>query len=205
MRTIIGLSGMMGSGKDAVADILVGEFGYEKRSFASALRNEVDSLILDQEIPADYPEQAVDALLLCIALELDPWEKPTSEDMRVVLQCHGTEYRRSQDPDYWVKKAARLLPKHGKFVFTDVRFANEFAMLKGLGGEMWRINRSNHASASPHVSEQFAATFDGFDVELSNDGTLHDLRLKVVGLVQQFRQDGVLLDSIRDVGQSLRG
>jgi hypothetical protein len=114
---------------------------------------------------------------------LNPWEKPTPDDMRIVLQYHGTEYRRAQDPDYWVKRAAEALPTHGKFVFTDVRFPNEFAMIKGLGGEAWRVHRSNHASVSPHASEQFAATFDGFDVELSNDGTLHDLRLSVRSLM----------------------
>ena len=47
---------------------------------------------------------------LCLALgQLDPWSKPTTQEMRNLLQLWGTEFRREQNPDYWVEKVAAVI------------------------------------------------------------------------------------------------
>jgi len=115
----IGLVGWMRSGKDSVADWLIEHYGYRKLGFATALKAEVARGVG------------------CRPEELNGG--PLKGRVRQVLQVWGTEFRRYQDPDYWVKMArghiilqdatARRLP----LVFTDVRFQNEIDMLYDHG------------------------------------------------------------------------
>ena len=41
---VIGVAGLIGGGKWSVADILVGEFGFEKLSFADSLKDMIASI-----------------------------------------------------------------------------------------------------------------------------------------------------------------
>ena len=41
---VIGVCGLIGGGKGTVADILVGEFGFEKLSFADSLKDMIASI-----------------------------------------------------------------------------------------------------------------------------------------------------------------
>lgn len=52
-----------------------------------------------------------------------------SSELRGVLQWWGTEFRRAQDPDYWVKKTVTRIneEKPQVAVITDMRFPNETA------------------------------------------------------------------------------
>jgi hypothetical protein len=111
--------------------------------------------------------------------------------MRVVLQWWGTGYRRRQNPDYWVE-APRVgkLPK--KVVITDVRFPNEMAMIKALGGEVWLIERpvDEVVNAAPgdagHISEQLLTLVgrEAFDRVFDNSGTLEELRQAVRDVIK---------------------
>lgn len=52
-----------------------------------------------------------------------------------LLQWWGTEYRRSQDPDYWVNKLSASIPGTLDIaLITDVRFVNEAECIKNRGG-----------------------------------------------------------------------
>lgn len=56
----------------------------------------------------------------------------------------GTEYRRAQDPDYWVKKALDSIPVGTNLaIFTDVRFKNEAEAIKAKGGHLIEVVRLN--------------------------------------------------------------
>jgi hypothetical protein len=62
----------------------------------------------------------------------------------LLLQWWGTEYRRKQDPHYWVKKLLNSVLKDSKLdivLITDVRFLNEAAGIRHAGGYMVRIQR----------------------------------------------------------------
>jgi hypothetical protein len=61
-----------------------------------------------------------------------------------LLQWWGTEYRRTQDSNYWVKAwKAAINPKAHIVLVTDMRFLNEAAAVKSLGGATVQVNRLN--------------------------------------------------------------
>lgn len=86
-----------------------------------------------------------------------------------LLQWWGTEYRRAQDPDYWVKKTFANIPKNVDIVLiTDVRFPNEADAVKQWGGYTINVQRLRddgqpfYASDRPtdHISE---TALDGYN------------------------------------------
>lgn len=186
MLNVIGLHGRIGSGKDALAEVLVKEFGFTRVAFGDAVKREAEDTIRNwRTVDMNVFPLHIRAILERAFSTSDfegPWRKPTSSDMRELLQWWGTEYRRRQDPDYWVE-APRLgkLPK--KVVFTDVRFVNEMATVKALGGEAWMIERDVDldSPAAEHISEQLADLVGraAFDRIVSNNGTLEELQKTV--------------------------
>lgn len=114
----IGLCGYMRSGKDTIADYLIQQHGYMRFGFAQALKEEVARGVG------------------CTPKELN--EEPLRSQVRPVLQIWGTEFRRGQDPDYWIRQADQKISRHRSrvgmpIVFNDVRFLNEIQLLRERG------------------------------------------------------------------------
>lgn len=62
----------------------------------------------------------------------------------LLLQWWGTEYRRAQDPNYWVKKfVSQVKDFPGVVIAQDVRFTNEAQTIKELGGLLTNVTRLN--------------------------------------------------------------
>ena len=175
----IGLCGRPGAGKNATADVLTSIYGYRQTSFAEALRMEVASITIGRcriphEIVCD-PDLSELAVLLLECRGMDPWIKPTPPKLRRVLQLYGSEFRRKQDPDYWVKQ----VEVHNATVVTDVRFPNEIARVREFGGQLWWVHRTYlPEEVIPHQSE--ALNCDTADRVVWNDGTLEDLKMQVM-------------------------
>lgn len=104
---------------------------------------------------------------------------------RWVMQTWGTEYRRAQDKNYWVKKAARWLrgrrqaypfPEQAPqyFVNTSARFPNEAQWIYDMGGSLWHIHRETGTVASSHVSAE-PLPLGPLDREIYNNDTLERL------------------------------
>ena len=173
---IIGLAGHMGSGKDLVGKML-SNHGYRRIAFGDALRQEVEAAIASGTLPPELP-YGIRVLLGGITTE-EVWGKPTSDRCRKLLQWWGTEYRRAQDPDYWINKVRDTMRSiGGKWAVTDVRFPNEANMIAGEGGETWLIRRSVQRNGIPaHISERI----DLLSCErvLDNESTIDALRATV--------------------------
>jgi hypothetical protein len=96
--------------------------------------------------------------------------------VRHMLQTLGTEWGRACiHPDIWVRCWKGRAQQYSAVVADDVRFPNEAAMIKLLGGEMWRIERPGVPHEHGHVSEGSLDDFDGFSRHIVNDGTIDDL------------------------------
>lgn len=90
---------------------------------------------------------------------------------RTLLQWWGTEYRRKQDPMYWVRKLGLTLEKEAPAfaLISDMRFPNEGAFIKLFGGYTVKVTRTGLVQESDHPSEHLLDGFE-FDFELFNDG-----------------------------------
>lgn len=165
---IIGLHGLPRSGKDTVAKILIDAYGYERIAFADTLK-EATAILLGRTLiecnGENFDREAV----------MPEW----GFSMRWFLQRFGTECMRDQiSRDFWVKCWVNKVSIRGSFariVATDVRFANEVAAIRDLGGAIVEVRRpgligSNHISDRPVIC----------DFHIDNDGSLEDLRHNVL-------------------------
>lgn len=145
---IIGLIGAAGSGKTSFADRLVSAYGFRSYSFAAPLKRlcaEQYGWDVEQLDSLPYKEEQAPGLAA-------GWTR------RRVLQHIGTEGFRHIDPEHWVKRALRELGDLGpRVVLPDVRFPNEVAALRSMGGVIVALHRHATAAgtgASEHESEQ---------------------------------------------------
>jgi len=160
-------------------------------------------------------------------LRWEVWEhkRPT---VRRLLQEYGTEVRRHDDPDYWVKRYAEAATKLERVVTPDVRFLNEAAAVRALGGLVVRVVRPGHVSATklervvtPDVRflNEAAAVraLGGLVVRvvrpghvsaINNAGAAHvseDFCRTYTGWDHEFVNDGSVQDLERKVGEWARG
>jgi hypothetical protein len=187
-------SNKFGAGKDTVGGHLVKRYGYRRYSFGDFLKNESGQALTDPDFRDKVwdlmPETCRDALLACLALgQLDPFAKPTTPEMRVLLQQYGTEFRRAQNENYWVEllNDAIEADKPERAVITDSRFPNEFWWGKHMSGECWYVMRPDDAYAykqlAKHASEGALEELP-HDWKVINDQTIEDL-LALVDLRMQ--------------------
>lgn len=160
----VGITGKAGAGKDYLASQLIDTHpAFVRMSFASALREEIEE-VLGVDIPELY-------------------KKPTHPDVRRLLQWWGTDFRRAEDPDYWVKRAeekARSAAAQGLIpVFTDVRFPNEADMIVRNGGLIVRVSarksvRRKRLGVLPmaHASE---TAMDDYPVKVKISSNVDDM------------------------------
>lgn len=189
---IIGICGLIGSGKGTVADILVQDYNFIKLSFADRLKDGVASVfgwdrsMLEGETEASRSWRE----------ERDTyWSAELGKDIspRLVLQLFGTECMRNGFYDgIWVSLVKKhIVDNPGKnFVIPDVRFHNEANMLKSIHGEIWRVRRGpdpvwfrmytdlGKEPTDVHKSEWDWANVK-FNKVIDNNGTLLQLRSQV--------------------------
>lgn len=173
---LIGLTGLAGSGKSVVANVLVGEFGFERVRFSGALKNMARTLFRDMGHCADDVERMIEGDLKEVAhpeLGVSP---------RHIMVTLGTEWgREAIHPDIWVRLWSARAANFGRVVAEDVRFPNEVAEIRRRGGVLWRIERPGLA-AGDHVSERLDVAAD---FTLINEGSVEDLE----ALVRKYRHE----------------
>ena len=140
---IIGITGLIGSGKGTVADILVDEHNYIKLSFADKLKDGVASvfgwdraMLEGDSVESREWRETVDEF----------WTNETGREItpRLVLQEFGTDCMRNGFyHGIWVSlvKQEIINNPNNKYIVPDVRFANEIQIIKDLNGEVWNVRR----------------------------------------------------------------
>lgn len=140
---IIGICGLIGSGKGTVADILVDYHNFQKISFADKLKDGVAQVFgWDRALL----EGDTDRSRLWREKVDEYWTKETGREItpRLVLQEFGTDCMRMGFYDgIWVSlvKKHMLDNPHVNYVIPDVRFPNEMSMIRELEGEVWQVRR----------------------------------------------------------------
>jgi hypothetical protein len=153
-RKLIGLVGYAGAGKDAAAAGLV-SVGWQRIAFADPLRKML--LAINPKIPSQVSASAHVAEFVA-AVGWDTAKK--HPEVRRLLQAIGTEaVRNIIGPDTWVELARRdILASDRAVVLTDVRFENEAAMIKSIGGVLIRVTRPGVGPVNDHISDSLVET-----------------------------------------------
>ena len=185
---IIGITGLIGSGKGTVADILQNNHGFIKVSFADSLKDCVsvvfgwDRALLEGDTDESRAWRE----------KVDPWwaGRLGYADLtpRWVLQMWGTEVcREGFHKDIWIASMEKKLSDHSKnYVIPDTRFPNEIDMIQRMDGQVWCVKRGTEPAwvgrylrtkkppVDIHPSEWEWLT-SKFDLTVYNNGTIATL------------------------------
>jgi hypothetical protein len=205
MRKIIGIHGLIGSGKDTIADYLVDNYNFTKLKFADKLKDVVSVMFsLDREMLEGSTKESREER----EEPLPFWTKELGKEIspRYILQVFGTEcMRKGFYDDIWVSFVKEEILKNPEknYVLPDTRFGNEAKMIKDLGGSIWFIQRGdlpdwweaatnwnqahwNHPRAALRMKNPFVGAWDihaserslagyKFDHTIYNDSSLDAL------------------------------
>lgn len=186
---IIGFGYKARHGKDTAAAHLInaytGRYDMRRYAFGDELKVEFYDALLDLCNP--YWLTSNDFLLLphpkntfASRQEKIDWVNEHKEALGKHLQWYGTEFRRSQDHFYWVKKLAQTVAAENPQIvlITDVRFPNELYWIKALRGYTIKCTRTGFLDPSRDNQHESETGLDNylFDFEIqAADGNLAEL------------------------------
>lgn len=184
---VVGLAGQAGVGKDFLAKTFFSRYGY----LSTALADEIKVRVVASR-RATFEEVFV--------------TKPPH--IRKLLQEEGTERGRDvHGEDYWADVLEAKLrtnlfrwPHLGRYAVCDVRFSNEVAWIKRLGGRVFKVDAPKRYAANgmteearQHRSERALDGFTDFDGVIRNDpddaSTVEDQVRDLLGVWPLARED----------------
>ena len=178
---LVGIAGRAGSGKDTVADMMVADKGFQKTAFAKPIKDGCKAMfgLSDEQLYGELKETVI------------PEYGCTP---REILQWAGTEFGRNMvHQNIWLMQVERqwrdlqALNSEDHYcpglVVADVRFENEAAMIRRLGGLVVHVQRPDGTIASQkgyadHSSEQ-SLPVAPIDTVIDNSGSILQLRFNV--------------------------
>ena len=188
---LIGLVGLIGSGKDTVAERLITQHGYKRDSFAKSLKDAVSSMFnWDREMLEGNTSESR-------AWREQPdkfWSEKMGKEVtpRWILQYFGTEVMRGQMYDaIWVDSVIGRY-KGDKTVISDTRFQNEIKTIKAHGGIVVLVKREEIPTREEmqkqgiHQSEWDWVGSD-FDYTIDNTSSLEGLNASVDQFIGQLQ------------------
>lgn len=190
---VIGLSAKLGCGKTTVANMILELVPKAARAaFADNLKVEVAN---NYGFPLElcYSEAGKGSLVFLGEEGMANLGAHTMS-VRSVLQKHGTEYRRAQDPLYWDNKMREVLTLHREngtplVVVDDVRFPSECDLIREFGGSLYRLQPYpgwKPGKNADHISETALDSFDGWDAVFEPAKGMEQLRgvaERIVGMM----------------------
>lgn len=195
----IGLSGKKFAGKDAVYDHItkvVRDRRVIRHKWATAVREDAVKML-----------EAIGIYTSVAELE----DRRFKEPFVGLLQWYGTDFRRRQDPDYWVRRGLQAAERELRFadrrheasplfVNTDTRFPNEVTLPQEQGWVVIRLEVSREKQLEradalgltvterefDHASETALDDFTGFDYVIDSNDDLDVVEMQVEGILEKL-------------------
>lgn len=139
---ILGIIGLINSGKSTVANILVEEHNFIKVSFADSLKDAVAAIF---GWPRDLLQGDTEESRIWREQPDEYWSNVMGHPVtpRWVLQHIGTDVMREHfHKSIWVHSLMKKLNEPNKnYVISDVRFLNEVDVILLQQGQIWEVQR----------------------------------------------------------------
>lgn len=216
---ILGVTGLIGSGKDTIADYLVTNHGFKRISFASSLKDATAAIFgWDREMLEGTTKQS-----RAWREQQDNWWTERLGIVitpRWVLQNWGTElFRNHFHQDIWVASVEnKLRQSKDDIVITDCRFSNEVQAIKNVGGVTCRVTRGENPIWYEHAvnfnkgpdgnsgwaigktfleknkvhASEYSSVGLSYDHYLNNDGTILGLHDQINQLLDHHASSSLL-------------
>ena len=197
---VIGIAGKKRSGKDTIADHLVGCYNFERYSFANPIKEACKHLFgfTDEQVYGDLK---------------DVIDHNWGITPRLALQIMGTEIFQYDIQDripelksigrsHWVKRFEmwyndKLILENeinnfqddGTFhvVIPDVRFQHEIDGIRRAGGKIFKVVRPNLTFEDTHPSEMEQDAITDIDYIIINDSDISTLHKKIDEIILDIR------------------
>ena len=181
---IIALTGPKGSGKDTVARLIANQYEDVRTiAFADPIKDVIQDLFDLDKSNVDQYDQFKRTTLRYVL----PGYTELGVSARHVVREIGMLMRKYDDKQFtgYVVNQIRYFPS-STWVVTDLRFDNEYMILKQLGAKIVNINRPNY-EYDGHITER------GFneslvDFQLMNDGNLEYLKTRVTTVMNNIME-----------------
>lgn len=177
---IIGICGYCNSGKDIVADILVEERGFIKKSFATKVRQTA------ARINSYLPQVGETYNEVVVRLGYDVAKREYSS-VREYLVNIGEGLRDILGEDLWLNAALPLenmcMNKGPQIVFSDVRHSNESLRIRRSGGFIIKLTRPG---CDGFEAERRSISNVIADFYIHNDGDKNDLKNSVMKIINNL-------------------
>jgi hypothetical protein len=174
---ILGIAGPAGAGKDTVADYLVEHHRFVKLAFAGPLKEMLAAAGMPEPADREQKEQLVPGFTFT-------W--------RQAAQRLGTEWGRGLQDDIWVQVMRQRIERlqwlrcseKGRIVLSDVRFDNEAAMIRELGGRVVHLRARGGLAgdAAGHASEVGLKAADT-DYNVNNGSSIEYLHAQIEAII----------------------
>lgn len=154
---ILGFTGPAGSGKDTCGNILKGR-GWLEVKFAGPMYDALEVMGFGRPKTQAEKEKVIDWLGLSVT-----W--------RHAAQTLGTEWGRKMiDENLWLKIAERRIVNSTRnVVVTDVRFENEAAMIRKLGGKIVHLTGRRSGTGNDAHQSEAGIKMETGDIFIAND------------------------------------
>jgi len=208
-REIYGITGARGAGKDTFARLVNLEASppFKLFWFAGPLKQAAMDIFGVSEAMVNDPAQKEQPFVIPMPMDeyLDAMRRWTGLPIqprglvavspRRLLQYLGTDYVRSIQDDYWIRKLEDAMRGERRVLIPDTRFPNEAAFLQRIQAKIVRVQRDDGSvndDASTHASELHWKTIPADLIVINHTGCLNNIT-ECARLVGQGR----FLDAVR--------
>lgn len=187
---LIGLVGLIGSGKDTVAAHLVDNYGFKRDSFAKSLKDATANIFgWDRELLEGQTKESREWRERPDEFWSEKFGKSITP--RYILQYFGTEVCRGGMLDsIWVDS---LIARYrgANTIISDTRFINEIKTIRKQGGKIILVKRGElptqeemqakgiHRSEWDWIGQEF-------DYEIDNSGTKEELYKNIDTIMKEI-------------------
>jgi hypothetical protein len=186
---VVALTGSKGSGKDTVGKLIADTYGGHTIAFADPIKNVVEHIF---QLPVQglglEDHQAYDQFKRTTMTFDLPKIGMQGINARHVVREIGMLMREYDDKQFnkYVKEKIESDPTK-IWVVTDLRFDNEYTMLKSIGAKVVKITRPAYTYDGHITEREFNDSL--VDHSLMNDGSLDYLKIRTEIVMNQIMKE----------------